>query len=108
MNITFPDNCTDSKDRLEWCYKAKNRLKLIHNGMDKWHRESLSLNAYKQFPNKIKNRYPYASQLSSADWTDFVENVFFEVSAAIGKELLMYRELAKTSNQDVDLDRDVN
>lgn len=93
MALVFPQDCDTPAKRTEYCYRAEELLRRLHNGMGKWYREGLTQTQWDNFPQKIKNRYPYVSQLSQADWDDFTENVFELISARIIEKLLQQRAL---------------
>jgi len=109
MTVNFPPTCTSDASRMAWCYRAQEKLRLVHNGVGKWWRTGLTQNQYNQFPTKIKNRYPYVAQISKADWDDFESNVFEPVSIAIMAALNVARQDAKDSTYwSPDLDGDIN
>ena len=109
MNINFPANCTTDASRMAWCYRAQEKLRLVHNGFGKWFREGLTENQYDKFPNKVKNRYPYTEQAIEADWEDFQENVFKPISDVIITVMLIARGEAKESTYwNPDLDGDIS
>jgi hypothetical protein len=109
MIVTFPAECTTEALRLTWCYRAQEILRLVHNGMGKWFREGLTENAYNQFPDKIKNRYPYVPQLSKADWIDFQKIIFRKVFDAIDDARFKAKQEAMESNfWNPSLDEDIN
>jgi hypothetical protein len=109
MIIIFPENCITDASRMAWCYRAQEKLRLVHNGFGKWFRDGLTENQYNQFPNKIKNRYPYEFQVNESTWDDFQENIFDPLSQAITDELLIARGEAKESTfWNPDIDEDIN
>ena len=93
MALTFPADCDTPAQRTEYCYRAQELLRLIHNGMGRWYREGLTHAQWDKFPRKIKNRYPYTPQLGHADWYDFTQNVFEPISGRITGNLLAQRAL---------------
>lgn len=97
MALNWPVDCDTPAKRTEYCYRAQELLRLIHNGMGKWRRDGLTEAQWNQLPQKIKTRYPYVAQLSEADWNDFTLNVFESISERIIEKLLQQRALLKES-----------
>lgn len=93
MALVFPQDCDTPAKRTEYCYRAQELLRLLHNGMGRWYRAGLTQAQWNNFPQKIKNRYPYVSQLSQANWDDFTENVFEPISQRTIAKLLEQRAL---------------
>ena len=93
MALTWPADCITPAQRTEYCYRAQELLRLLHNGMGKWYREGLTHTQWNKFPQKIKNRYPYTAQLSQAHWNDFRNNVFEPIQGRIIDKLLAQRAL---------------
>jgi hypothetical protein len=109
MIVNFPETCTTDASRMAWCFRAQEKLRLVHNGISKWYDSGLSEAAYSQFPTKIKNRYPYKPQLSKADWDDFRSTIFQKVEDAIvGAMHQAIREAEASTYWHVDLDGDIN
>lgn len=109
MKIIFPENCTTEASRLAWCYRAQEKLRFVHNGMGKWFQEGLTEAQYNQFPNKVKNRYPYITKITQVNWDDFQQNIFKPVSGTIIEALLIARGEVKSSTYwNPDLDGDIN
>ena len=108
MTVTFPGDCTTDASRMAWCYRAQEKLRLIHNGMGKWYKTGLSEDAYNQFPNKIKSKYPYIPQLSKGDWINF-QGLFEALSSAVVVALLEARQEATESTYwNPSIDTDIN
>lgn len=97
MALTFPVDCDTPAKRTEYCYRAQELLRLLHNGMGKWHREGLTQTQWDKFPQKIKNRYPYTAQLSKETWRDFVHSVFEPIMSRITGKMLEQRALLSAS-----------
>lgn len=96
MALRFPTNCNTPEKRTGYCYRAQELLRLIHNAMGKWHREGLTENQWNEFPQRIKNRYPYASVLTDEQWDDFT-NLFDRFEDKVIQPLLSNRQLLKNS-----------
>jgi len=96
MPLVFPANCNSPRERTEYCYRAQELLRLVHNGMGKWYREGLTESQWDKFPNRLKNRYPYKAQLTKKDWDEFGD-LFYKLSSKITEKLLENRELLKQS-----------
>ena len=97
MPLTFPVDCDSPRRRTEYCYRAQELLRLIHNGMGRWLREGLTVQQWQRFPQRLKNRYPYKPQLSKAEWEDFETNVFERIGSRITQVLLNNRQQLKES-----------
>jgi len=91
--LRFPVDCDTPAKRTEYCYRAQELLRGLHNGMRKWYRDGLTQNQWNKLPQRIKNRYPYTAQLSQADWDDFTEKVFMPISGKIGVNIVTQRAL---------------
>ncbi len=98
MALTWPANCTTPCQRTEYCYRAQELLRLLHNKMGMWYRDGgVTESQYNNLlPQKIKNRYAYTPQLSQEDWDDFLD-MFEGISNRIADKLLQQRELLKAS-----------
>ena len=97
MALTFPQDCDTPAKRIEYCYRAQELLRRLHNGMGKWYREGLTQTQWNKFPQRIKYRYSYQAQLSQLEWDDFTSNVFEPISQRIIEKLLENRELLTQS-----------
>lgn len=93
MALTFPINCDTPAKRTEYCYRAQELLRRLHNGMRKWYKDGLTQAQWDKFPQKIRNRYPYVAQLSQGDWDDFRLNVFEPISMKIMYQLGIQQNL---------------
>lgn len=91
--LEFPPDCDTPAKRTEYCYRAQELLRELHNTMGRWYREGLTEEQWSEFPQKIKNRYPYKPQLSQDEWDEFLENVFEPISHRIAQGILNNREL---------------
>jgi len=104
MALRFPVDCDSPRRRTEYCYRAQELLRLIHNGMGRWYKVGLTQSQWDKFPQKVKNRYPYKPQLAKDQWDDFTR-LFEEFENKIIAPLLANRELLKQStNWTVDVD----
>jgi len=93
MALVWPVDCDTPAKRTEYCYRAQELIRLIHNGMGKWYREGLTEAQWNNFPQKIKTRYPYVAYLSRADWYDFTSTLFEPIHNRIVEKLLQQRAL---------------
>lgn len=96
MPLKFPLDCDSPRRRTEYCYRAIELLRLIHNGMGRWYREGLTQNQWNRFPQKLKNRYSYKTQLTEAEWYGFI-NLFDRFEGRVMAALLVNRELLANS-----------
>ena len=100
MALTWPGDCNTPRERTEYCYRAQELLRLLHNKMGMWYRVGglTEIQYNNQFPQKVRDRYAYTPQLSQADWDDFLE-MFEGISNRIVDKLLQQRELLKASTE---------
>lgn len=93
--LTFPVDCDTPAKRTEYCYRAQELLRLLHNKMGKWYREGgvIQTQWNALLPQKLKKRYPYKAQITEAEWRDFTDNVFMPISERIEEKLNQNREL---------------
>jgi hypothetical protein len=91
--LKFPPDCDTPSKRTEYCYRAQELLRRLHNSIGKWYREGLAQSQWERFPQKIKNKYPYKPQLSQDDWDEFLENIFEPISTRISQGILDSRQL---------------
>jgi len=96
MPLTFPVDCDSPRRRTEYCYRAQELLRLVHNGMGRWYREGLTETQWGKFPQRVKNRYPYKPQLTEEDWRDFV-SLFGRLNHKVAVKLLESRDQLKES-----------
>lgn len=92
MALTFPPDCETPAKRTEYCYRAQELLRRLHNVMGAWYREGIAQTKYDKLPLKIKNRYAYTPRLSEAAWLDFTADVFEPISRRITEKLLENRQ----------------
>jgi len=97
--LTFPVNCDTPRRRTEYCYRAEELLRLLHNVIGTWYREGITETKWDKLPEKIKNRYPYKPQLSADEWVEFKYNVFNPISARISKGITSNRWLLRESTE---------
>ena len=87
MKITFPINCTTEASRMAWCYRAEEKLRLIHNAFSRWWDTGLTLVQHNKFPANIKSRYPYIERISTDTRRDFLLNIYSPLEDAIALEM---------------------
>jgi len=106
MPLSFPVDCDTPRRRVEYCYLAQDKLRLLHNVMGQWYREGIPRNLWGRLPPKVRNRYPYTpSKLTIAQWKDFHDVVFERLTNIITDQLLRHRDMLKDSTQwTIDLD----
>jgi len=99
MAITFPADCTTPRRRVEFCYRAMEKLRLIHNGMGKWRTQGLTETQWDKLPAKIKTRYPYKVQLTESEWQNYKRIVHRKLEDSIAPILTANRDLLKQETQ---------
>ena len=95
--LTFPKNCKTSAERTEYAYRAQELLRLLHNVMGKWYKVGIPETLWDRLPAKIQNRYPYKSQLTGAEWQNFLSTFFEPASDKIVAMILTQRALLQQS-----------
>ena len=116
--INFPIDCDTPRRRTEYCYRAEELLRRLHNHMGWWyrgfdflrdaegklvrdsegkvildHKAPWTSVQYNKLPQKIKDRYPYKERMAKGERDDFEMNVFEPISNRITEKLLQNREL---------------
>lgn len=97
MALEFPIDCLTPAERTEYCYRAQELLRKLHNVFGRWFKEGITQVLWNQLPEKLKDKYPYVPQLLQKKWEDFVENIFEPKSNKIVGNLLQYRQDLKNS-----------
>lgn len=110
MGVDYPVGCDTAGERQAWCDRAKEKLRLVHNGMDKWYRLGLTQVQYDLFPNKVKNRYAYKANLTEAEFRDFEGKVYHRYLTVVMAAKGVATENAKQDDvtYNPDLDEDVS
>ena len=88
MSLKYPVDCITPAERTEYCYRARELMRLLHNVIGKWHRAELSQVEYDTIPQKIKDTLPdfaLTSKLPDDKRDKFVEEEFFRRDHAISK-----------------------
>lgn len=93
MALEFPIDCETPADRIEYCYRANELLRKLHNVFGKWYREGLSQSAYDKLPVKIKNKYSYVPQISRKIWDDFLAVYFDPISKKITAKIIEHKHI---------------
>ena len=99
MAIIFPGDCTTPTDRTEYCYRAQELLRKLHNVFGRWYREGITQNVWNQLPVGLRTTYPYKAQLTQIEWESFFNTTFEPKSNKITEKLLLYRQSLKDSVQ---------
>ncbi|GAH06003.1 unnamed protein product [marine sediment metagenome] len=99
MALEFPVDCITAAERTEYCYRAQELLRKLHNVFGRWFKEGITQIVWDKLPQKLKNKYPYVSQLSQDQWTDFQINIFEPKSNKIVEKLLLHRQDLKDSRR---------
>lgn len=102
--MKYPEDCNTARRRTEFLYKAQEELRLLHNVFSKWLHKGLAEGEYNQLPEKIRNKYPYISKLSEADFAKFKKEIFTPKSDKICQEICVQRALLKISNWAVNIE----
>lgn len=101
--MKYPEDCNSPRRRTEFLYKAQEELRILHNVFSKWLHEGLTQKEYDLISREIKNKYPYISKLSNADFAKFKDEIFTPKSDRICQKICVQRALLKTSNWLVDI-----
>jgi len=105
MALKYPGDCITSADKIEYCYRARELLRLLHNTIGKWRREGLNQIEYNTIPQKIKDTLPdfaISPKLSEDSWDRFVSEEFFNRDHAISKAAtLSFNELKKSTRWEI-------
>ncbi|NOY72947.1 MAG: hypothetical protein GXP14_11325 [Gammaproteobacteria bacterium] len=99
MAYIFPIDCTSPRQRVEYCYRAQELLRRLHNKVGRWYKTGLTQTQYNKFPARIKNRLDYVPQITEAQWKWFLRNMYRKLETAITIELLKNRMLLNDSTQ---------
>jgi hypothetical protein len=84
-------------ERIEYCYRSQELLRLLHNVFSKWLHDGLTEVQYDQLPAKVRNKYPYKAKLTAEDWDKFRTEDFEARSNKIGTEIVKQKDLLKQS-----------
>lgn len=96
MILVFPEACITPASRLEFCYKAMENLRLLHNFFGEWwdnpaqpdkpdmpYDRWFGNDPYLGIPPEMQAKYPYAHKITTAQWKQFQDEDFFPVMDAI-------------------------
>lgn len=97
MAISYPVDCDSPRKKTEWLYRAQELLRLIHNGFSKWYHEGLTQTQYDKFPQKVKLKYPYKTQIVEEVFSQFITDDFMPRSNKICTQINIQRRLLKES-----------
>ena len=86
MAIKYPIDCITPEERLGYLQTVKELIKKLHNGMNVWQRDGISLSQHTSlFENDlsgiIKSQYPHTLKISKSDWDDFNKNMLEKLNA---------------------------
>lgn len=102
MALKYPIDCITPAERTEYCYRAQELLRLMHNCFSKWYRESLTQIQYGELPQKLKTKYPYGAKLIQKDWDKFLKEDFLTRSDTICTGINIQRaEMKKSTTWDI-------
>lgn len=97
MALLFPIDCISPRQKVEYCFRAREILRLIHNKVGEWYSLSKSEVVFIQsqyddcFPlpecDGLRKRYPYTPKLSKEQWDDFQENYYDVIDREINTHL---------------------
>jgi len=98
MRVIFPEGCTTPASRLEFCYKAQENTRLLHNFFGEWYDPDkpdipydrwFGNAPYPGIPPEIQAKYPYIAKIDKATWDKFLTEDFepmsFAISIALGE-----------------------
>ena len=113
MAITYPSGCDSPRRKIEWLHAVQELLRHIHNLFSYWFHNEITQNQYDNPPlpnvpenlrpvvktafNYIKNKYPYKTQLTQADWDKFLQEDFEPRSNKICNQIGIQRASLKNS-----------
>ena len=95
--LAYPVDCFEPMERIEYCYRSQELLRLLHNVFSKWLHDGLTEVQHKQLPAKVRDKYPYAAKLAAKDWEKFIAEDFETRSSKIGSEIVRQKNLLKQS-----------
>lgn len=98
MPLTFPIDCDTPAKRTEYCYRAQELLRWLHNAMWYWHNIEVAEAQWAKLPNRLRNRYPYKAQLPENEWVDYKKNVEQIIEDKITDAMLENRAWLQLSN----------
>ena len=80
MAIIYPVDCTTSEKHLGYLQRVKELIKNLHNGMNVWQRDGLTLSQHtalfeNDLSGNIKSQFPYTLKISKSNWDVFNKNV---------------------------------
>jgi hypothetical protein len=96
-DLSYPANCINPSDRLEYAYRCQEVLRLIQNVFSRWLNTGLTPAQYANLPAKIRNKYSYISKLPKATWVQFFQEDFEPRIRKIGREIMKQKKLLKQS-----------
>jgi len=97
MALTWPANCTTSRQRVEFAFIALEKLRKLHNFFGVWYREGKTETQWDKLPLKVRNRYPYKAQLTEAEFRVFQSNVYSLIEKRIYEGMNNYLENLRNS-----------
>ena len=101
MALTFPGNCITSSERTEYCYRAQELLRKLHNIFGKWFKEGITQTYDEGRFKEIYNRYP--EKIEKSNMYESIAQFYFLQRE--GNEIMRYPlDFVKDANGDWKLD----
>ncbi len=97
--MKYPGNAKNAADKTEFCYRAQELLKDLHNEFVKWRDDGLTHGEWNRLPDKIKERFPEKFKISKLEWQQFHDEDFLPRSEAICNEITTNRAVLKQSTK---------
>ncbi len=98
MAIKYPVDCITDRDKLEGMYSAYEKLRILHNLVNKWHRKGVTAQERTIIINKFPSLGFIQDQLLPVQqWEQFINNYFMPYHFKILSETGRIRNLMKKS-----------
>ena len=110
--IKFPTDCLTDQQRYAYCYRAQERVRIVHNIVGRWYKVGITEAQYDnggnlpdaaydggtvfvRLPVLIKNLVnggDYKAQLTETEWNQFKTHIYEPLQSVITAQLLKYRK----------------
>jgi hypothetical protein len=102
--LNYPSEVVTANQKIEYLYKAQEKLRLLYNLMGKWWKVGITNDEYNLLPEKIRSRIAYSYRLTDKAWGIFQEEYFEPLSTFICAPINVQREAFKQPEITVDLE----
>jgi len=106
--IKFPVDCISATERTEYCYRAKEILRLEHNIVGAWYnpyKPEITREQYDSLSEMVRKVFPFKTKLTLADWRTYEDTIYMPMNAKMENDLLQARaELKASTRWDINLD----